>query len=221
MGNGNHSYPVASVLGSVLTVVFGVSSAKEAFAPFGDPIIMFFLGGFFLAQAMSVHNLDQRFAVMILSHRSVTRHPYLLVLAFSGIVMFISMWISNTATTAMMFPITLGTIRALVQVQREASDYSDENFISPFAIGMFLIAAYMSSIGGIGTPIGSPTNLVGIGMLDKLAGIRISFLTWMGLTIPVMLGIFLLSYLYLIRVCPHHRICALSAKPFSLNGKSR
>lgn len=148
--------PITSILGPVLVVIFGAASAKVVFAPFSDPIIMLFLGGFILAEAMTVHGLDRRFALAILSSRVIARHSQLIVLAFGAIVAFISMWISNTATTAMMFPIALGLVRTLSQVRNETLEESDYA-TDPFAVGIFLLAAYMSSIGGIGTPIGSPT----------------------------------------------------------------
>lgn len=207
--------PMTSVLGAVLTIVLGVAPAKEAFAPFGDPLILFFLGGFMLARAMTVHGLDRRFALSILSLSWVVKRPYLLVLFYGGIVTFISMWISNTATTAMMFPIALGMIRALDDAHKEESR-SDTH---PFAIGLFLMAAYMSSIGGIGTPIGSPTNLVGIGMLDKLGGIKLSFLTWMGLTIPIMVFLFFGAFAYLIWVCPPPKELSATSQVFFVKAK--
>lgn len=207
--------PITSILGPVLVVIFGVGGAKEVFAPFSDPIIMLFLGGFILAEAMSVHGLDRRFALMILSSRAIARHSQLIVLGFGAIVAFISMWISNTATTAMMFPIALGLVRTISHVRNETLEESD-HATDPFAVGIFLIAAYMSSIGGIGTPIGSPTNLIGIGMLNTLANIKIPFLTWMQLTVPIMLVLFSLTYLYFIRICPPPRELSASSHAYFL-----
>jgi sodium-dependent dicarboxylate transporter 2/3/5 len=84
----------------------------------------------------------------------------------------LSMWLSNTATTAMMFPIALGVLDA---VEKRGNGESR----TPFRVVLLLTLAYAASIGGVGTPIGSPPNLIAIGMLEKLAGYRIDFFQWM------------------------------------------
>ncbi len=96
----------------------------------------------------------------------------------------ISMWISNTATTAMMFPIGLSIVAHLTE-GRESEPASRD-----FAMAMMLIAAFGASIGGIGTPIGTPPNLIGIGMLNRIAGIEISFLHWMLFGVPIVVLLF-------------------------------
>ncbi len=83
---------------------------KKVFAPFADPIIQLFLGSFILAEAMAVQRLDRRFAYAIMSLKLVGNSTGRILLAFGAIADFISMWISNTAATAMMFPIGLGII---------------------------------------------------------------------------------------------------------------
>jgi hypothetical protein len=102
------------------------------------------------------------------------------------------MWISNTATTAMMFPIGLSIVAHLTQ-GKEAERGSRE-----FATAMMLMAAFGASIGGIGTPIGTPPNLIGIGMLSRIAHVETSFFNWMlfGVPIVVLLFAFLVTYFY-------------------------
>jgi sodium-dependent dicarboxylate transporter 2/3/5 len=102
----------------------------------------------------------------------------------------ISMWISNTATTAMMFPIGLSIVANLTE-GREA-DPGCRNF----ATAMMLMAAFGASVGGIGTPIGTPPNLIGIGMLSRIAGVEISFFKWMLLGVPIVLVLFVFLFVY-------------------------
>ena len=183
---------VTALIGPVLAVVLRVVPARAAFAPFADPIIFLFIGSFMLAEAMFVHGLDRRIAFGALSSRLVGGSPVRILIAFGGVSALISMWISNTATTAMMFPIGLSIVAHLTQ-GREADRGSRE-----FATAMMLICAFGASIGGIGTPIGTPPNLIGIGMLNRIIGLEISFFRWMllGLPIVVLLFGFLVTYFY-------------------------
>jgi len=183
---------VTALIGPVLTVVLRVAPAKAAFAPFADPIIFLFIGSFMLAEAMFVHGLDRRIAFGALSSRLVGASPARILFVFGGVAAGISMWISNTATTAMMFPIGL-SIAAHLTEGRESEQGSRD-----FALAMMLICAFGASIGGIGTPIGTPPNLIGIGMLSRIAGVQISFFKWMMLGVPivVLLFAFLVAYFY-------------------------
>lgn len=183
---------VTAVIGPVLAVVLQVVPARAAFAPFADPIIFLFIGSFMLAEAMFVHGLDRRIAYGALSSRVVGASPARILMVFGGVTAGISMWISNTATTAMMFPIGLSIVGHLTR-GRESDPKSRE-----FAVAMMLICAFGASIGGIGTPIGTPPNLIGIGMLNRITGTEITFFRWMLLGIPIvaLLFGFLVAYFY-------------------------
>ncbi|HVL67857.1 MAG TPA: DASS family sodium-coupled anion symporter [Vicinamibacterales bacterium] len=183
---------VTALIGPVLAIVLRVAPARTAFAPFADPIIFLFIGSFMLAEAMFVHGLDRRIAFGALSSRLVGGSPVRILLAFGGVSAAISMWISNTATTAMMFPIGLSIVAHLTH-GRESEPKTRE-----FATAMMLICAFGASIGGIGTPIGTPPNLIGIGMLNRITGAEISFFQWMLLGVPVvaLLFGFLVAYFY-------------------------
>jgi sodium-dependent dicarboxylate transporter 2/3/5 len=175
---------VTALIGPVLAVTLRVAPARTAFAPFADPIIFLFIGSFMLAEAMFVHGLDRRIAFSALSSRLVGRSPLRILIVYGGVTAGISMWISNTATTAMMFPIGLSIVAHLTE-GRESEQASRE-----FAVAMMLMAAFGASIGGIGTPIGTPPNLIGIGMLNRIAGVQISFFQWMLLGVPIVLLLF-------------------------------
>jgi sodium-dependent dicarboxylate transporter 2/3/5 len=183
---------VTALIGPVLAIVLGVTPARAAFAPFADPIIFLFIGSFMLAEAMFVHGLDRRIAFGALSSRAVGGSAVRILIVYGAVAAGISMWISNTATTAMMFPIGLSIVTHLT-AGRESDPDSRE-----FATAMMLINAFGASIGGIGTPIGTPPNLIGIGMLERITHTEISFVQWMAFGVPivVMLFGFLVTYFY-------------------------
>lgn len=192
--------PITALLGAVLCVVLGVADTKKTLGYFADPIVFVFIGGFILARAMSVHKLDRRLALSFLSIPIIGGSPAGMLAGIGLITAIISMWVSNTATTAMMLPIGLGMLSAV----RPTRDSSGNALINarqwPFATGVMLMIAYGASIGGIGTPIGSPPNLIGIGLIRKATNYEISFFQWMALCVPllVVMGLVLFVMLYLL-----------------------
>jgi sodium-dependent dicarboxylate transporter 2/3/5 len=176
---------VTAVLGPVLAVMFLVTPAQAAFAQFADPIIFLFIGSFILAQAMFVHGVDRRIAYTALSSKAVGANPARILIVYGGVATVLSMWISNTATTAMMFPIGLSIVAHLRRVTSSA-----ESDLRGFALAMMLMTSFGASVGGMGTPVGTPPNLIGIGMLQRIAGVHISFFSWMALGVPVVVIIF-------------------------------
>ena len=183
---------VTALIGPVLAIVLQVAPARAALAPFADPIIFLFIGSFMLAEGMFVHGLDRRIAFGALSSKAVGGSPTRILIVYGAVAAGISMWISNTATTAMMFPIGLSIVAHLTH-GKEAERGSRE-----FATAMMLIAAFGASVGGIGTPIGTPPNLIGIGMLSRISHVEITFFRWMLLGIPVVVLLFgfLVAYFY-------------------------
>jgi sodium-dependent dicarboxylate transporter 2/3/5 len=177
---------VTAMLGPCLAVVLGITSGREALAPFADPIIFLFMGGFMLAQAMFVHGLDRRIAYSALALPGVGSSAFRILFVYGAVCTAISMWISNTATTAMMFPIGLSIIAHL---SRTAKHQQAE--VRRFAVAMMLITSFGPSIGGMGTPVGTPPNLIGIGMLEKIVGVKVSFFAWMAMGVPIVTVLFL------------------------------
>jgi len=175
--------PAAALIGAALTVVCGVTTAADAFAPFASPTIFLFIGSFIIGQAASSHELDRRIAYSLLSLRAVRGSVGRIRIAMGSLCMALSGWMSNTATTAMMLPVATGVLTAagLARAGRQRS----------FATGLLLTVAYGASVGGIITPVGTPPNLITLGLLDKLAGVKINFLTWMLLMTPlaIVLGV--------------------------------
>lgn len=168
--------PVTALLGPTLAVALGVSKARDAFASFGDPVLFLFLGSFMLAKALHVHALDRRIALRILSLPGAARSPHRVRLAVALTTGLISMWISNTATAAMMLPVALGLVTAL------AAAGSQER---PRAL--LLLVGLAASLGGLGTPVGTPPNLITLGFLERLTGRSVDFLQFMLVGTPLFL----------------------------------
>ena len=185
---------MSALFSSVLCVVFGVADAKTVFAAYADPIIYLFLGSFMLAEAMAIHGLDKRFAYGIMSMKFVGNSTGRILLAFGFICAFLSMWISNTAATAMMFPIALGIVYAMADITAKQTGSQVDPLKLRFGTGMMLMAAYSASAGGIATPVGTPPNLIGIAMIEKFCGVKIAFFHWMSFALPLFLLLFVLLY---------------------------
>lgn len=189
--------PVTALVGAVLCVLFGVAPAKAVFAPFADPTIYLFFGSFILAEGMAVHQLDKRFAYGLMSIRWVGSSSGRILFMYGAIAALVSMWISNTATTAMMFPIGLGIVYTMSDViARQTGGEVDPRRLR-FGTGMMLMAAYAASAGGIGTPVGTPPNLIGLAMLDKLTGVKIPFFQWMLFAVPMLVVMYFVLFLLL------------------------
>ena len=189
--------PVTALLGVAVCVPLEVAPAKEAFAPFADPIMFLFIGSFILARALFIHGLDRRLAFTVLSLRWVGARPGRILLAFGAVTAFISAWISNTATTAMMFPIGLSILAFLLEGNRATGAPIDRRY----ATGMMLMTSFAASIGGLATPIGTPPNLIGMGFIRKELGVDLPFLNWTLIGAPVVLCLFIVLFLYLNFFC--------------------
>jgi sodium-dependent dicarboxylate transporter 2/3/5 len=214
---------VSALFGAVLCVLLGVTDARSALAYFADPIVFVFIGGFIIARAMTVHGLDKRIALGLLSIPWIGTSPVRIMAGIGLVAALMSMWVSNTAVAAMMLPIALGVLDTLhrLQVARGTSREDQDVHEWPFATGMMLMIAYGSSVGGIGTPIGTPPNLIGIGLIRSATGVDISFFRWMALAIPLFLvmGIILFFLLYALHpVHPRNRKEKQSPEPKTSSG---
>jgi sodium-dependent dicarboxylate transporter 2/3/5 len=178
--------------------------ARTVLRPFADPSVFFLLGGTFIGRAMERHGLDRRLALSILCTDWAGRSPGTLLAAVGLSVALLSMWISNTASTAMVYPVTMGIIAVLAAgAGKGAPGFAR----SPFASGLLLMTAYASSVGGISTPIGTATNVVAIGYFrrpeyaDRFGG-NIDFFRWAAVGVPMTAAIFAGLYLWLRRLAP-------------------
>ena len=153
--------PVTAMLGLVLCVLLGVGTEDEVFPAFADGTIFLFIGAFILAEAMMKHGLDRRFAFRILSARGVAESTHRTIIGFGVVACSISPFISNTATTAMLFPIALGIMGTMGGLVHEQSEGETDPSRLRFGTALMLMTAYGASVGGLITPIGSPPNLIG------------------------------------------------------------
>lgn len=153
--------------------LLGIASTGAATAPYASPIVMLLLGGFVVALSIERWNLHTRIALNVVARFG--GKPAALVAGFMLASALLSMWISNTATTLMMIPIAL---KVAEEVEREGAT---SKFFAP---ALALAVAYAASIGGMATPVGTPTNLIGIGYLRNEFGISLDFASWMFLGLP-------------------------------------
>jgi solute carrier family 13 (sodium-dependent dicarboxylate transporter), member 2/3/5 len=166
---------------------------------------MFFLmGGMFIGHAMTRHGLDRRFALAILCSRWAGRSPATVLGGVGLAVCLVSMFVSNTAATAMVYPVTMGLI-AVMAAGSGVAGFAR----SPYATALLLMTAYASSVGGIATPIGTTTNVVAMGYFkqDAYFGRSVDFLAWTWVGVPMMIVLFVALYLWL----------RLSAPPSSID----
>jgi sodium-dependent dicarboxylate transporter 2/3/5 len=188
--------PVTALLGAAACVVLQVAPAKEVFAPFADPLMFLFIGAFILSRAIFLHGLDRRVAYAVLSLPWVGARPGRILFAFGAVTAMISGWISNTATTAMMFGIGLSILAAL-----RAPD--GVKAITPaYATALMLMTSFSASIGGLATPVGTPPNVIGLGFIRAELGVEVPFFSWMLIGVPIVLVLYLLLFTYLNAVAP-------------------
>lgn len=195
--------PVTSLLGPTLCVLMDIAPMKDVFSAFANPMIFLFMGGFMLAKAMMVNGLDKRIAYGIMSMKWVGDSPKRIFIAMGVACMMCSGWISNTATAAMMFPISLGLLEAIRDMMAANGKVIDlKNY--KYATGLMLMTAYACSIGGVLTPIGTPPNLIMMGFLETLApnAPSISFFDWMIWGFVAMVGYFIIAYAVLWHMFP-------------------
>lgn len=193
--------PVAALVGASLCVVMRVAPAKEVFAPFADPIMFLFIGSFILARAIFLHGLDRRFAFWVLSLSWVGSSPTRILFAFGAVTAGLSAWISNTATTAMMFAIGMSILSYLLD--RDAT--AGRPVSRRYATGLMLMTSFAASIGGLATPVGTPPNLIGLSKIRESLGVEIPFLKWMCMGVPIVACLFLYLFVYLNWLCPAGR----------------
>lgn len=186
------SISVTALLPLVIFPLFDIMSMNEVGANYGSSIVFLFFGGFVLALALEKVNLHKRIALTIIHKTGTT--PNRVILGFMIATAFMSMWISNTASTVVMLPIALSVIQLLVQ--------SDGVFTKEerhFSLSVMLGIAFSANAGGIATVIGTPPNSVLIGLLENEYNMEISFLKWMIIGLPFSATMIGIIYLVLTR----------------------
>ncbi|MFT5765091.1 MAG: sodium-dependent dicarboxylate transporter 2/3/5 [Saprospiraceae bacterium] len=192
--------PVASLLPMVLLPLLGVMDIKTATAPYANPIVFLFMGGFMVALAMERWNLHRRIALNIVKITGTNANG--IILGFMLATALLSMWISNTATTVMMLPIAVSVIDLLSNNRSDNTGKGMRNF----AIAMMLGIAYAANIGGTATIIGTPPNSVFAGFVLETYGYEISFAKWMLLGVPFAALLLGLTYSFLVKIFYPNRL---------------
>ncbi|HLR31509.1 MAG TPA: DASS family sodium-coupled anion symporter, partial [Fodinibius sp.] len=182
---------VTALIPVVLVPALNIAPVAEATAPYANPLIFLFMGGFIIAIAMQRWDLHRRIALNIVSYVGVK--PSSIILGFILASAFLSMWVSNTATALMMLPIALSILH-LVEDQKEDGEKLN------FELVLVLSIAYACNIGGMGTLIGTPPNALLAGFMSENYGYEIGFAQWMMLGVPLMVIALPLLYLLLVKV---------------------
>ena len=187
--------PATALLPLVLLPLVGAGSITEVAAPYANPIIVLFLGGFLIALSMERWQLHRRIALQILSR--VGGHPAAILAGFMAATAFLSMWVSNSAVALMMLPIGLSVVGYVEPVDDRDEDGAPGG---GFAVALMLGIAYAANIGGMGTLVGTPPNAFLAGFLQESYGIEVGFAEWLKLGLPLVLVSLPLVYLVLRRI---------------------
>ncbi|MCC3290148.1 MULTISPECIES: DASS family sodium-coupled anion symporter [unclassified Arthrobacter] len=185
--------PVGGLMGVAAVVILGIAPAAEVLQPFGSTTIFTFIGAFILAQAMLKHGIAQRLAFAVLSVPGVAKSTYRIITAFGVITCLLSAFVSNTATVAMLLPTALGILTVIGELLQNRGVVKSDFDPLRLRVGaaLMLMLAYGASVGGLLTPVGSPPNLIGRGLIEEATGVRISFAQWAATAAPLCLAMFI------------------------------
>jgi sodium-dependent dicarboxylate transporter 2/3/5 len=182
--------PAVALIPLVLLPLFNISSMEETAKAYSNPVIFLFMGGFMIGLAIEKWNLHKRIALSIVQKTGTSGNR--IILGFIIATAFLSMWLSNTATTMMMFPIALSVIAVMKEHEQQGTSLAN------FSLVLMLVIAYASNIGGIATIIGTPPNVAFVAFIEKKYNYDVQFIDWMMVCTP--LAIVLLIALYFVLV---------------------
>lgn len=176
----------------VLYPLLQILPASKTAVNYGHNYVLMMLGGFFLGKAIESQNLHKRIALVIINIFGISRQRIILSMMIA--TAFLSMWIANVTAAVMMFPIAMSIVS-------KEEDVISGNGKSTFATALMLGIAYSATLGGLGTLIGTPTNLILIGILENLFpdAPPITFFTWLKIGIPLLIIFLPIFCFYLIK----------------------
>ncbi|TFG32931.1 DASS family sodium-coupled anion symporter [Candidatus Thorarchaeota archaeon] len=180
------SLVATSMLIPVLIVLTNIRPPSEALAPFFDPAVALIFGGFLIGRALTKYELDKRLALLILSQTRGGGGA--LILTVMGVTAFLSMWISNTASAAIMIPIALAVI----------SRIRDTEIRTKYGKALVLGVAYAATLGGVASLVGSPPNPLAATYINSFLGIEFSFMSWIPFGLPVVLIMLPITWQWLV-----------------------
>jgi sodium-dependent dicarboxylate transporter 2/3/5 len=193
---------VAALLPIIFFPALGIFTLEQATAPYANPVIFLFMGGFFIALGLEEHGLHKRLALNLVKITGTSANG--IILGFMLATGFLSMWISNTAATIMMLPLAT-TVIDVISMKVE-----NKKGLALFSLSVMLGIAYSANIGGISTIIGTPPNVVFAGYARELLHIEIDFSTWMIIGVPVSALLLVMTYILLTKVLYRNNLGRLS-----------
>ncbi len=185
--------PATALLPIPLVPLLGLSSVKETVVSYSHPIIFLFMGGFIVALAMERWKLHQRIALVVL--RFSGDRPSFLIGGFMAVSAFLSMWVSNTATTLMMLPIAVSVVATI-----KSGQIGNNQIATALPKALMLSLAYGASAGGMATLVGTPPNAFFAGFVKETYGIEVGFLDWMAVGLPISLLMLVMIWLMLTKI---------------------
>jgi solute carrier family 13 (sodium-dependent dicarboxylate transporter), member 2/3/5 len=203
--------PVVALVPLVFFPLMGVAKIDEAAAPYANPVIFLFLGGFMIGLAIEKWYLHKRIALNIVQLTGTSGNR--IVLGFIIATGFLSMWLSNTATTMMMYPIAMSVIRVM------EDNHAEKAKMNNLAVCLLLAIAYASNFGGIATIIGTPPNVAYVGFLEKHNGYAFRFADWMKLCLPLSIVLLLSLYIVMTKILYPIRMAADGAAKQMIQGE--
>jgi len=179
--------PVVALIPLVLLPLLKISTIEEVAKSYSNPVIFLFMGGFMIGLAIEKWNLHKRIALNIVKRTGTSGNK--IILGFIIATAFLSMWLSNTATTMMMFPIALSVIAVMKENEKPGKGLMN------FSLVLMLVIAYASNIGGMATVIGTPPNVAFVAYIERKYNYTVQFIDWMMLCLPLVLIMVTLMYL--------------------------
>jgi len=183
--------PVVALIPIVLHPLLKLGTLAETTKAYSNPVIFLFMGGFLIGLAIEKWNLHKRIALQIVRHTGTSGNH--IILGFIIATGFLSMWLSNTATTMMMFPIALSVIAVMKNHEQPGTNMFN------FSLVLMLVIAYASNIGGMATVIGTPPNVAFVSYIEKKYDYTIQFIDWMILCIPLVIVLLVALYFVIVK----------------------
>ena len=190
--------PATALLPVVLFPVLEIFPVGEATAPYASPIIFLFLGGFLIAIALERHKLQERIALKLI--KLTGTKPGGIIAGFMASTAALSMWISNTATALMMMPIAISVIHLFYR------DGKVNKAEKAFSLVLLLSIAYSANIGGMATIIGTPPNVVLVGLVQQILGKQLSFSQWLIMGVPLVVVLLIITFFLLKIIYPYKSV---------------